>query len=168
MDAGNAAFHDVSRDQLREVLEPEAGGLDLARSELPWLDGLIGLADAAGDDRDRVFQRDVRDWRSQQCAHKVQRFGLFWQLVFEPARTADRQMRAGRVRYHQIPSEMQDVAHVALIVCAWRLAWQQIATERGPALSAKCIAHRSRKLAGDKNAFHRSATSTGFTSAKTT
>ena len=50
MHAGFATFHDVGGFQLREVLEPEAGGLCLSVPKLPRLDYLVWLADAAADD----------------------------------------------------------------------------------------------------------------------
>ena len=61
MHSGFASLHDVRGFQFRQALQPQACGLGLAVSELLGLDDLLRFADAAGDDADRVFQRDASD-----------------------------------------------------------------------------------------------------------
>jgi hypothetical protein len=39
--------------------------------EIPRLDDLVGLADAAGDDRDGILDCDPLDGRIHEQAHKV-------------------------------------------------------------------------------------------------
>jgi plasmid stabilization system protein ParE len=96
-------------------------------AELPRLYDLVGLSDFAANDRDGIFQRYARDRRVEQQPHEVQRFRLFFAFILEPARAGHGKMRARRVRYHQIPVVAQYVAHVTLMVRAWRFRREQVA-----------------------------------------
>ena len=65
-----ASGYVVSRAEEGEVFEPEAGFLAGVVAELPRLDDLVRLADAAADDADRVLDGDawyVRLHQTQKC-----------------------------------------------------------------------------------------------------
>lgn len=97
------SFDNIGRNEFRQVLEPETGSLGFAMSEHPWLDNLIGLANATADDADGVLDGYSRIWARHQIENEAQGAILFFLFALEPSRAADRQMCAGRVRYHQLP-----------------------------------------------------------------
>jgi hypothetical protein len=96
-------------------------------AELPRLYDLVGLPNLAANNRDGIFQRYARDRRVEQQPHEVERFRLFGLLILEPARTGHSEVRAGRVRDHQIPAIGQDHRHIALMVRAGRFRREQVA-----------------------------------------
>lgn len=147
-----ATFDDFAWRKWWEIFEPQARCFGFSVPVLPWLYYLVRLADSGTYDADRIFKCDMMDWRIQQQAHEVQGFGLLALLGREPTRPADCEMRARRVCHHDVPSFVQDVAHVALIVLAWIVAWQQIARPRIPPMTGKCVTDDSAIFARHENA----------------
>ena len=78
-----AAIDAVGWLELGQVVEPEAGGLDLAVAVLPRLDDLIGWADGRADHADGIFNAPTRDWGIHEQAHEVESFSLFPLLAME-------------------------------------------------------------------------------------
>ncbi len=78
-----AAIDAVGWLELGQVVEPEAGGLDLAVAVLPRLDDLIGWADGRADHADGVFNAPARDWCIHQQAHEIESFSLLALLAME-------------------------------------------------------------------------------------
>lgn len=109
------ALHDVRRDELGKVLEPEARCLHLAMTELPRLDDLVGFPDLGADDRDRILDSHHRRMTAHQVAHKLQRPFLpsISYLGCEVTGSGDRQISAGRMGYDQIPELAVIVVSVA-------------------------------------------------------
>ena len=87
-------------------------------AELVRLNYLIGFPDSRANATDWIFECNARDWRVQQERHKGKRISLLGLLFLEPAGSADRQMGAWRMGNHQIPSTIESVFHIALIVMA--------------------------------------------------
>ena len=107
-------------DQLGQVLQPQAGCFRFSVPELPRLDDLIGTTDGRADDGHGILQCDPWNGGIQESAHKIQGRSLFLPLVLEPPRSADGQMRAWWVGNHQIPSFIQDLQDVPLVMM-WRI-----------------------------------------------
>jgi hypothetical protein len=94
--------------------------------ELPRLNDLVWLADARGNDRDRILQGDARDWRVEEKPHELNRLALLLPLFLEPSCPADGKVSAWWVSDHEIPSAVQDFANVALVMLAWAIGRQKI------------------------------------------
>lgn len=60
MNASRAAFNDIRRDQLGEILEPEAGCFNLAMPELPRLDNLVWFPVEPRHNANWVFDAHTR------------------------------------------------------------------------------------------------------------
>jgi hypothetical protein len=145
-------LYDIRRHKLRQVLEPQAGRFSLAMPELPRLDDLIRLANAAADNRNRVLYCDPRYRGVHESVNELKRRLLFHYLVLEPPRTADRKMGAGGERDHQIPSPkgMPDgMDHIVLNMIPRSLCRQQITRPRIVTPCRERIAHNAAELAGD-------------------
>lgn len=124
-------------------------------SELMRLDDLIWLADTARNDRNRVFQCNARDVCAHQQPHKVQRLvGVFPSApTVVPMDSRHAQIGARRMRDHQIPPVVQNVAHVSLVMRSRRLCRKQVARHRIVTQCSEGIAHGAAVFAGYEN-FH--------------
>src|SRR5690606_9270570 len=72
-------------------------------------------------------------------------------LVLEPARPAGREVRARRMRDHQIPPHLEHAQHVALDVRPRRLGREEIARHRLMPASEEGIPYRAAELAGHQD-----------------
>ena len=52
---------------------------------------------------------------------------------------------------HQIPAVIQNIAHIALIVGAREIGWQQVTTHCVMPKSSECFTHGRAVFAGNKN-----------------
>src|SRR6185436_2225227 len=96
-------FDNLCRFQQWQRLQPETCGLDFPVSELPRLNNLVRLADAAADNTDRILQRNHRDGCVKQLTHKVDSGLLLHAFAMKPTCATHSQMRTWRMRDHQIP-----------------------------------------------------------------
>jgi hypothetical protein len=69
----------------------------------------------------------------------------------EVPRPTHGKVSAWRVRYHQVPSIIDYVEHIAPIVRAGRVSWQKVAAHSVMACPDKGIPHSARILASDKD-----------------
>jgi hypothetical protein len=142
-----AAFHNVRRDQLRKTLEPQAGSLGFPMPEHPRLDHLVRLTDTAGDDADGVLNGDLGDRSIHEVLNELEAFLLvlatiwvarvgssfrgrkvFVFRVIQPANASYSQVGAGRVSDHEVPSIIDNVFDIPLIVRAFDLGRQKVTT----------------------------------------
>jgi hypothetical protein len=89
MNARSSSIDYVRRREFREPFQPKARGFDLAMPELPRLDDLVGLADSATDNADRVFDGNAWYRGIHQLMHELERLGLCMLLTLEPSRAAN-------------------------------------------------------------------------------
>jgi hypothetical protein len=82
--------------------------------ELPRLHDLIGLTDTRANDANGILKSYAGYRCVKQLLNKGQRLRLLLLLTGKPPRTAYRQVGAGRVRDHQIPTHIP-LNHVAYI-----------------------------------------------------
>lgn len=78
LSAYHSRLHIPGTHEQREVLQPQAGPLRGIVAELMRLDDLVGLADSAADDGNRVLDHDLVDWRGHEKPDEVQ--GILSQL----------------------------------------------------------------------------------------
>jgi hypothetical protein len=141
------AFYDVRRDQLWETLEPQTGSLGFPMPEHPRLDHLVRLTDTAGDDADGVLNGDLGDRSIHEVLNELEAFLLvlapigvarvwssfrcrkvFVFRVIQPANASYSQVGAGRVSDHEVPSIIDNVFDIPLIVRAFDLGRQKVTT----------------------------------------
>lgn len=146
-----APFNNICWRQLRQPFQPKACCLRFTVAELPRLNDLVGLANAARNHAYRVLNRNLRYWRIHQRLNEHQRLGLLLHLVFEPPASAYCQVRAGRVRNHQVPAHVQQFGHVAHVVRPCNLCRQQVATHGIVSKRQERIAHPSAVFASYQN-----------------
>jgi hypothetical protein len=123
--------------------KPQTSRFGSLMAEHPRLDDLVWLANAAADDADRVLQRYALDGRVKQTLHKRQRrclapVGTLCSKVFG---AADSYVSARRVGDHQVPTVVDDVEHITLVVWPRRICRQQIAGHCVVPALEKSVAH---------------------------
>lgn len=132
-----SATYQTGRDvlrglQWRQPLQPQAGFLTGVRAKLVRLNDLIRFANACRDHTDGVLKSDVGNRRGQQQPKKRYRlFGLRRPprpstIPVNPTRC---QVSTRRVPNQNGPPAAENIAHVALIVGARHLRWQQVARD---------------------------------------
>ena len=116
----------VCRNKVRKPFEPEARCLGFPVSELPRLDDLVRLPDAAADDTDRVFDRDSPDRKIHDPPDEPKGLFLLCCLVFEPPCTADGKVCAGRMSDREIKARQILRQAIALDVRPRTLGRKQV------------------------------------------
>jgi hypothetical protein len=154
MNARFSAFDHICMLQWRQVLQPKTSLLHLSMTEVIGMINLIRLADAAADDADGVFERDVGNGRIKKLPNKTQCFCLFPLLVLEPPCATDSQMCAGRVGNYQVPlPRLPDISNIVLdVVRASILCRKQITRPSVMPQRTEGAANSAGKFAGNKNA----------------
>ncbi len=100
------------------------------------------------------FQRDARDVGTQEQPHEVQGFLCLFPSApaIVPVDSRDAEVGAWRMTDHQIPSVIEHVADIALIVLPRFVGRQEIATHRIVSTGGERIADGPGILAGDQHA----------------
>lgn len=159
MNPSHAALYNVRRDQLRKILEPEAGCLRLAVPELPRLDDLVGLAIDGGHDPDWVLDGDTWNRRIDQFHKETDGGVLFQFFVLPPAGARDGEVCAWRKSNHQIElvktERLKNVFDRLLDVFSGPLARQQIAAPGVVAASGECVPYNTGEFAGYQHSHER-------------
>lgn len=73
MYSSNTTRHDGGRNKQWKRLQPQTGRLDLTVAKLPGLHNLVRLANGRGNDRNRVFNRDLRHIGTHKKTHEIKR-----------------------------------------------------------------------------------------------
>ena len=123
--------------------KPQASRFGGLMAEHPRLDDLVWFADMAAYDTHRIFQRYALDGRVKQTLHKRQRRRLapVCTLCCEVFGAADSYISARRVGDHQVPTVVDDVKDITLVVWPRRICRQQIAGHCVVPALEKSVAH---------------------------
>ena len=151
MYSGFSPFNHICRHQLWQTFQPQARCFRFPVPELPWLNDLVRLSDACRNDTDWIFQCNSRDRGIEQCLDKDQGFGLLPDLVFEPATSAHRQMRARWMRNHQVPPHVQQFGDITLVVWPFHFCGQEITAHCVVIKSTEGVSYSATVLTGNKN-----------------
>jgi urea transporter len=110
-----------------------------------------GGGNGAANNADRVLDAPTIDWCRHEQPHKIQRLSLLALLAVEMPAAGHRQMRAWRVRNHQIPFVAQHLLDWLLQVPSRiAFAWQQVTTPPVMPMAAERIADPSAVFAGNE------------------
>lgn len=149
MDSGMTALDYVRGLEWWQVLQPETRRLNLTVTEPPRLHDLTWLPYPRRDDADRILQGYTGDRSFEQFTDEGERGFLLVTTFSEPPRTTDSQVRTWRVEDCQIPTEPQNVPHVATDVIPRPLAVEKIAGPRIEPASGEGIPNHATELAPD-------------------
>lgn len=114
MDTRLTPFDNIGRDQLGQILQPQAGCFDLAMPKLPRLNNLVRFTVKPRHDTDWVLNGDALYGCFDEGQKEINSMLLFNLLIFKPASTAHSEMSAGRMSDHQIPPKANCEQHVFL------------------------------------------------------
>jgi hypothetical protein len=154
VNAGLAPIDNGGGLQQRQVLEPEARCFGFAMPELPRLDNLVRLAYLAADDADGVLYGDAFNRRIHEGLNEIQGalLATVRNLLCEVAGAGYRQIGAGRVGNHQVPSADQMIENVtSQVVRAGILCREQIAAPSIMPKFAERPTHNPGKFTGYQN-----------------
>jgi len=106
-------------------------------------DDLVRLPDPAGDDTHWVLQCDPFDWRIEQQTNEVE--GILSELRVSQAtgcsvHSRDRQVGTRWVCDHEVPSIIDDVHDITLVMRAGTVCREKVATQSFMAFGNKRIA----------------------------
>jgi hypothetical protein len=120
-------------------------------TELPRLNDLVRLAYLRADDTDRILDSDSLDWSIHEQPDEFERVELFLLVVSEPPSASDGETSAWWVSDHQVPTVIENVAHVTLVVVAGCFSWEKVTRHRVVTGTYESISNTATELTSNEN-----------------